>query len=133
MALTLNYYPPDVFAPSEVIELKIRQEAEAQEVDPNLAVLIAYCESRLDPKAKNPNSTASGIFQFIRSTWNDSLIKIGLPLDTDVFDADLNIKTGVWFLKTSGTKPWEASSKCWQNAYKSLQRQSEVRRVGAIT
>lgn len=40
-------------------------------VDPNLLIKIANAESRLDPKAENPDGTASGLFQFTDSTWNE--------------------------------------------------------------
>lgn len=30
---------------------------------------IAFCESRMNPRAKNPGSSASGLFQFLDSTW----------------------------------------------------------------
>lgn len=32
-------------------------------------VKVAWCESRFDHLAKNPNSTASGLFQFLNGTW----------------------------------------------------------------
>ncbi len=33
------------------------------------ALNVARCESGFNPNAKNPNSTASGVFQFLTSTW----------------------------------------------------------------
>jgi soluble lytic murein transglycosylase-like protein len=33
---------------------------------------IAWRESRYDPRAKNPSSTASGVMQFLTSTWYGS-------------------------------------------------------------
>jgi hypothetical protein len=35
----------------------------------NAALAVARCESGYNPSAKNPNSTASGVFQFLTSTW----------------------------------------------------------------
>lgn len=46
--------------------------------------LISKIESNHNPKAKNPNSTASGRFQFIRSTWEGLGYKWA-----DVFNDDL--------------------------------------------
>lgn len=46
----------------------IRAEAQKQGVDPDLAVRIAEQESRLDPTAKNPRSTAAGLFQLLEGT-----------------------------------------------------------------
>lgn len=34
------------------------------------AIRVAKCESGLNPAAKNPSSSALGLFQIIRSTWN---------------------------------------------------------------
>ena len=33
------------------------------------AVRVAYCESRWNARAKNPRSTATGLMQFLDSTW----------------------------------------------------------------
>jgi hypothetical protein len=46
----------------------IRAEAQKQGVDPDLAVKIATVESGLDPQAKNPRSTAAGLFQLLAGT-----------------------------------------------------------------
>jgi len=40
-------------------------------VNPDLALTIASIESGTSPTAKNPNSTASGIFQVLDSTWKE--------------------------------------------------------------
>jgi len=37
--------------------------------DPNTALRIAECESSLDAYARNPVSTASGLYQFTDGTW----------------------------------------------------------------
>ena len=38
-------------------------------LDYGQALYIAWRESRFDPWAKNPSSSASGLFQFLTSTW----------------------------------------------------------------
>jgi len=38
-------------------------------LDYGQALYIAFRESRYDPLAKNPQSTASGLYQFLTSTW----------------------------------------------------------------
>ena len=38
-------------------------------MDVRLALQIAYCESKYDPQAKNPISSAKGVYQFIDGTW----------------------------------------------------------------
>ena len=39
-------------------------------VDPQEAIQIARCESQFDPQAKNPRSTAQGLYQFLAGTWD---------------------------------------------------------------
>ena len=99
----------------KTLEEKILREAEIVDIDPQLALAVALCESRLDPGAKNPNSTASGIFQFIRSTWKSTLERMKLPVNLDVFDADVNIRVGVWLMKQDGAMThWYPSADCWK-------------------
>lgn len=46
----------------------IQTAAQRHQVDANALKTIAWLESRGDARAKNPNSSASGLFQFINST-----------------------------------------------------------------
>jgi hypothetical protein len=39
-------------------------------VDTKIAVDIARCESQFNIRAKNPKSSAKGVYQFIDGTWN---------------------------------------------------------------
>jgi len=55
-------------------------------VNPQTALRIAKCESQLNQYAKNPTSSASGVFQFTRGTWK-YIGAVGSP-----FDAEENIK-----------------------------------------
>jgi len=52
----------------DIAEL-IRQRAQERGVDPNVALSIAQTESSLRPGAKNPRSTARGLFQVTDGTW----------------------------------------------------------------
>lgn len=36
---------------------------------PEAAVQVAWCESRWNPDGRNPSSTASGLYQYLRGTW----------------------------------------------------------------
>jgi hypothetical protein len=48
----------------------IAKQAQAQGVDVNTALMIAQIENgKGDPNAKNPNSSAKGLFQFVDKTW----------------------------------------------------------------
>ena len=69
----------------ETIESKIVRLATDSDVLPETALRIGRCESNLDPLAKNPNSSASGIYQFVSKTWDNYC-------DGDVYNPEDNIK-----------------------------------------
>lgn len=71
-------------------------------VDQALAVM--ECESRGDPDAYNPSSGASGLFQFIPSTWASARDQAGWH-GADVFDAEANIGVAAWLVYSSSS-PW---------------------------
>lgn len=52
------------------IESLLRNKAAEYDIDPDLFVSLAKRESGLRPDAKNPGSSAGGLFQFIDGTWN---------------------------------------------------------------
>ena len=68
------------------IEEKIRAAARAAYIDEDKAVLIARCESSLDPYAASKRSSAKGLYQFTDRTW--AYIKA----PGHQFDVDENIK-----------------------------------------
>lgn len=80
--------------------------------DENLALNIACAESctrdkntnevYINPDAKNPTSTASGVFQFIESTWD-------FACEGDRMNAEDNIKCGVKLLAAGDMYHWNAS------------------------
>ena len=71
-------------------------------------IRIGKAESELVPTAKNPISTATGIFQIIDSTWNSC----GCSGDkTDYID---NIKCSYRVLKVQGLGAWEESRGEWE-------------------
>lgn len=53
------------------------------------ALSVMQCESRGNAQAQNPTSTASGLFQFLGSTWKRVT---GLDNHNGVFDGALNIE-----------------------------------------
>lgn len=59
------------------------------------ALHIMWCESGGDPDAYNPYSGASGLFQFIPSTWATTAGPAGFP-GADVFDPEPNIGSAAW-------------------------------------
>lgn len=59
------------------------------------ALAIMRCESNGDPNAYNPYSGASGLFQFIPSTWATTAPKAGYP-NASPFDPEANTASAAW-------------------------------------
>ncbi|CAN5846155.1 hypothetical protein BH23ACT5_BH23ACT5_09380 [soil metagenome] len=78
----------------------------AERTDEALAVL--RCESGGDPEAYNPYSGASGLFQFLPSTWATTSPRAGFG-GSAVFEAEANIGTAAWlsaYYESRGSGPW---------------------------
>ena len=105
-ATTIRYFREVIYVKEPTIEEKIVAKASSAGVDPQLATSIAWCESNYIPTAKNPNSTASGVFQFVEGTWGDYC-------EGDVFDEDANIQCAIDLLSEGGEMHWKASMPCW--------------------
>ena len=69
------------------------------------ALRIMECESRGDPLAKNPNSSASGLFQHLARLFPERATAAGWD-DADVFDPFANIAVAAWLLDNGGTSHW---------------------------
>ncbi|MGA7229202.1 MAG: transglycosylase SLT domain-containing protein [Acidimicrobiia bacterium] len=88
----------------------VQQYFPSSRVDEALAVL--QCESGGDPNAYNPYSGASGLFQFLPSTWASTAPSAGFP-GASVFDAEPNIGSAAWLAgryEQLGRSFWEAWS-----------------------
>lgn len=70
--------------------------------------LIGY-ESGGNPNAANPNSSAAGLFQFLKSTW-DNMVPIevtGGSYDSGaVFNPEANIRSAAWLQDAAGWSQW---------------------------
>ena len=64
-------------APQVAARAAIAQASQATGVDFNYLLAQAKLESGLDPNARAGNSSASGLYQFLGSTWLDTLKKHG--------------------------------------------------------
>lgn len=62
---------------------------------------VARCESVLDPSAVNPYSNASGLFQFLPSTWATTPYA-----DQDIFDAEANANAAGWMWSVGRRNEW---------------------------
>lgn len=65
------------FNPDTPVEAAIAQAARATSVDFNFLLAQAQVESAMDPDARAPTSSATGLYQFIDSTWLSTVKKHG--------------------------------------------------------
>lgn len=81
----------------------------------NLFNKIALCESGNYELAKNPKSSASGRFQFIKSTWKHYGIELwgDTWIERDVFDYNDNSELAYYVFTKYGTGDWLESKYCW--------------------
>jgi len=63
---------------------------------------VARCESELTPTAVNPTSQASGLFQFLPSTWETTPYA-----DEDIFDPVASARAAAWMWDNGRRNEWE--------------------------
>ncbi len=66
------------------------------------AVNVAYCESRYHPNSVNSSSGASGLFQFLPSTWAFTPEHASSP-----FDPVANAQAAAWLYQRDGPSQWQ--------------------------
>lgn len=84
-------------------------------LDSGTTMLIAWCESRFRSDAKNPNSTATGVFQFIRGSWQyygERIYGKEFEFKSPTNPVD-NIDLALTIMSERGYTDWTASSHCW--------------------
>lgn len=70
------------------------------------AMRVMACESGGNPLAQHPGSRASGLFQFLPSTW-ERIIRPNLGFTAEqVWDPASNIAAATWLLATEGAGQW---------------------------
>ena len=78
--------------------------------DVNKAVRLAWCLSRFDVDAVNPDSGLLGIFQIAPSDWRTATAEMGLDGSTDPFDPALNVAVAAHIVyQGSGWAYWSCS------------------------
>lgn len=76
---------------------------------------IAWCESKGDLLAKNPHSSATGKYQFLKGSWEGYGKELwGSTYGHDIFSEKDQDDLAWYVLRRYGTSPWEASRNCWQ-------------------
>lgn len=85
---------------------------------------IIACESGGNPRAQNPRSSASGLFQFIDSTWRRYG---GLEFAPRAKDATVEQQYTVAerAYRANGLRDWAASRSCWQGKVRAAERRGE--------
>jgi hypothetical protein len=73
--------------------------------DPAQLLRVAYCESRYNPSAYNPSSGASGLFQFLASTWAANSVRAGYG-GASVFDPVANANTAAYMFANNQARQW---------------------------
>lgn len=89
--------------------ISLPEVKEPEIVLPDILLKIRYCESKDDYTAQNSRSTASGAFQFIDGTWNNYKGYAKAKLAPAYVQDEYALLT----YQKSGTRPWNASSYCW--------------------
>lgn len=87
-----------------IVKSCIHRAAIHRGVDYDYMLAISYRESRWNPLAKNPSSTASGLFQFLTSTWANTPYA-GRP----IFSAKWNALAAGWAMQRGYYSWWAAT------------------------
>lgn len=75
----------------------------AEQVEAALRVMA--CESGGNPDAKNPTSSASGLFQHLASYWPDRSTRAGWG-GADIFNPEANVAVAAWLQAWGGWGHW---------------------------
>jgi hypothetical protein len=104
---------PVVITKVETIPEMITRYAIENNVDPATALHIAQCESNFNPLAKNKNSSATGVFQWIIGSWK-YYSNIYWQDTTDYrLNSEKNIELAMLVMRDKGFGDWNASKHCW--------------------
>lgn len=118
VTLSVLLAPTPVYAEIQPWSMPTDRVCEAVECTtlnvPPLLWEIGQCESGHDLKAKNPNSSASGEYQWIKGSWKhygkelwgDDWVK------KDIFSKD-NEELAIYVYNKYGTSSWNESKDCW--------------------
>jgi hypothetical protein len=94
--------PPPAGGDMEAI---IRAAAARHGADPTQLLRVAYCESRYNPSAYNKSSGASGLFQFLATTWAANSVRAGYA-GASVFDPVANANTAAYMFARQQAGQW---------------------------
>lgn len=96
---------PTIQRPEHKVAAHIRDAADATGVPFEFLLAQANQESRLNPNAKSPRSSAMGLFQFTAGTWMEMVKKHGAEHGLDKYaDAITRGSDGRWTVKNKDLK-----------------------------
>lgn len=95
-------------ASSTIPVLTPKEMVEAEFTDAPVMVRVARAESGFNPLAKNPHSSATGLFQILKSTWTATGCTGTSTIASD------NIACARKLYDDAGTAPWTASEAGWK-------------------
>lgn len=86
----------------------------SEKVETAMCILARETGFTGNPNAKNPRSSAAGLFQFLRSTWNKVPLSVtGGSYDSGmVYDPTANVRSAAWLQAHSGWGQWTVYSLC---------------------
>ena len=89
--------------PSAQVESLIHTYFQPQ--DWEWALRVSYCESHWDATAKNPTSSASGLFQHLARYWDGRSATAGWA-GASIWDAEANTAVAAWLYYEGGPSHW---------------------------
>lgn len=98
------------------IEEKIIAKAEEYGYSTTTALAIAKAESGLNPDAKNKESSASGVYQYINGTFLSFCVQLYGLTDSlaNKDNPDIQIECAIRMLSEGGEGHWDASKHIWK-------------------
>ncbi len=97
----------------------IRKASQETNIPEYLLQDIAFQESRFDPTITNPNSTATGLFQFTQPTWQDMARYYPEVVSTpeDRLDPYISALIAAREIASGRLRRWTASQPVWGEHY----------------
>ncbi len=87
------------------------------EVNPAFISKIVWCESRWDPDAENPESSARGLGQITDETWIEVMERMEIEVSDgiDQFDWNLNLEAMAFLISQDELWRWDETKWCWED------------------